>query len=68
MLDWKKRSEEVRGRADDSVEDVQSYLGGLWVSRALGTLLAIYLLAALVVGWYWSQEPELFPVQIQLSA
>ncbi len=63
MLDWKKRSEEVRGRVDDSVGDVQSYLGGLWVSRALGTLLAVYLLAALVVGWYWSQEPELFPVQ-----
>ena len=48
MLDWKKRTEDLRGSVDDSVDDVRSYFGGLWLSRTLGSLLAIYLLAALV--------------------
>jgi len=30
--------------------------------RVLGGLLGIYLLAALGVGWYWSDEPPLFSV------
>ncbi|MBD9485530.1 DUF2333 family protein [Pseudomonas sp. PDM14] len=63
MLDWKKRTEGLRDNVDNSVDGARSYFGGLWLSRALGTLLALYLLIALVVGWYWSQEPELFPVQ-----
>ncbi|WP_271409390.1 DUF2333 family protein [Pseudomonas sp. Q1-7] len=63
MLDWKKRMGEARERVDDSVDDVRSYLGGIWLSRALGSLLVIYLLACLVVGWYWSREPDLFSVQ-----
>ncbi|MGH8354129.1 MAG: DUF2333 family protein [Pseudomonas sp.] len=68
MLDWKNRAGSLRDRVDDSVDDVRSYVGGLWLSRALGTLLGLYLLAALVVGWYWSQEPEFFPVQQQAQA
>ena len=68
MLDWKNRKNDLRGRVDDSVDDVRSYLGGLWLSRALGGLLGLYLLAALVVGWYWSQEPALFPVQQNAKA
>ncbi|MBB1520213.1 DUF2333 family protein [Aquipseudomonas guryensis] len=68
MLDWKKRTEDLRGSVDDSVDDVRSYFGGLWLSRTLGSLLAIYLLAALGIGWYWSQEPALFPVQQQAQA
>ena len=26
-------------------------------------LLGIYLLVTLLLGWYWSREPDLFPVQ-----
>ncbi|NQD97049.1 DUF2333 domain-containing protein, partial [Pseudomonas sp. CrR25] len=59
MLDWKKRAAGVRDSVDDSLDDARSYLGGGWVSRVLGSLVGLYLLLALVVGWYWSQEPEL---------
>ncbi|WP_044873905.1 DUF2333 family protein [Pseudomonas sp. LFM046] len=68
MLDWKKRMGEARDRVDDSVDDVRSYLGGIWLSRALGSLLVVYLLACVIVGWYWSQEPDLFPVQQNAQA
>ncbi len=37
--------------------------GGLLFSRALATLIVLYLLVAIALGWYWSQEPALFPVQ-----
>ncbi|SDS97930.1 DUF2333 family protein [Pseudomonas oryzae] len=63
MLDWKKKVDEVRDSVDDSVQDARSYFGGMWASRAVGGLLGAYLLGALVVGWYWSLEPELIPVQ-----
>lgn len=68
MLDWKKRMGEARERVDDSVDDVRSYFGGIWLSRALGSLVVIYLLASVVVGWYWSREPDLFPVQQNTQA
>jgi hypothetical protein len=68
MLDWKKRIGAMRDSVDDSVEDARSYFGGIWASRALGTVLGVYLLGALVVGWYWSLEPELFPVQQNAQA
>ncbi|MND60774.1 hypothetical protein D3C80_520110 [compost metagenome] len=68
MLDWKKRMGDARDRVDDSVDDVRSYLGGIWLSRALASLLVVYLLACVVVGWYWSREPDLFPVQQNAQA
>ncbi|GLZ85401.1 DUF2333 family protein [Pseudomonas sp. BN414] len=68
MLDWKKRMGDARERVDDSVDDVRSYLGGIWLSRALGSLLAIYLIGSVIVGWYWSREPDLFPVQQNAQA
>ena len=63
MLNWKKRSRDARDQVNDSVDDVKSYLGGIWFSRTLITVLALYLLATLIIGWYWSQEPEFFGVQ-----
>ena len=44
-------------------EDLEDYLGGGRLVRALGAVLALYLVVALVVGWYWSQEPDLFDVE-----
>ena len=43
-------------------EDFQDYLGGGIVARIAGIVVGIYLLAALVLGWYWSSEPELVDV------
>src|SRR3990167_9218281 len=68
MLDWKKRTAGARDSVDDSVDNVRSYLGGGWLSRTVGGLLGLYLLLALVVGLYWSQEPEQFPVQQRAEA
>ena len=44
-------------------EDFQDYLGGGLVARIAGIVLLVYLVAALVVGWYWSSEPELKDVR-----
>ncbi|MCM2330779.1 hypothetical protein SAMN05216229_113100 [Geopseudomonas sagittaria] len=68
MLDWKKKVGAMRDSVDDSVEGASSYFGGIWASRAVGGVVGVYLLGALVVGWYWSIEPELFPVQQQAQA
>ncbi len=64
MLDWKNRAGSAGARtADTSSTKRRGYLGNLFYSRALGALILIYLLVALAVGWYWSKEPALFPVQ-----
>ncbi len=63
MLNWKKRSRDTRDQVNDSVDDVKSYLGGIWFSRTLLTVVAVYLLVTIVMGWYWSQEPDFFSVQ-----
>lgn len=62
MLDWKNRATNAQGSADSSAGGGRS--GGL-AARALGGLLVVCLLIALVVGWYWSQEPAAFQVQQQ---
>ena len=69
MLDWKNREAkaEPRERVDGRGAAARSYLGGLW-SRALGTLIGLYLLVCIGLGWYWSQEPALFPVQQNAQA
>ncbi|OZG71410.1 hypothetical protein BTA51_20960 [Hahella sp. CCB-MM4] len=43
-------------------EDLEDYLGGGRLLKFIGLLLLVYLLVALLVGWYWSQEPGLFDV------
>ena len=63
MLNWKKRTRDARDQVNDSVDDVKSYLGGIWFSRTIVSLIAIYLLVTICIGWYWSQEPDLFSVQ-----
>ena len=70
MLDWKNRTGKAqpRERVDARGADARSYFSGLLFSRALGTLLCLYLLVAALVGWYWSQEPDLFPVQQNAQA
>lgn len=72
MLDWKNRAGRAQDRVDESAVGTRprGYWGGVFLSRALGVLVGLYLLVTLVIGWYWSQEPALFPVQqnAQLAA
>ena len=67
MLDWKNRAEEPGGHAEAATDTGRSRLGG-WIGKTFGALVGLYLLATLLVGWYWSQEPELFPVQQHAQA
>ncbi|MGV8918245.1 MAG: DUF2333 family protein [Pseudomonas sp.] len=70
MLDWKKRADGAQDRVDEPAVKSRDrgYWGGVFFSRALGTLLGVYLLVAILVGWYWSHEPALFPVQQNAQA
>lgn len=62
MLDWKNRAGSAPERAAEPKSATRSYVGGLLFSRALATVVGLYLLVTIALGWYWSQEPELFPV------
>ena len=64
MLDWKNRSTNSPG----STAEASGRSGSSLIARALGGLLGVYLLIALVVGWYWSQEPAAFQVQQHAQA
>lgn len=48
--------------ARERLEDLQDYLGGATVAKVVGWVLGLYLLVALLVGWYWSLEPDRFDV------
>ncbi|BBP74534.1 DUF2333 domain-containing protein [Pseudomonas gingeri NCPPB 3146 = LMG 5327] len=63
MLDWKKRAGSAPDRAAEPKSATRGYFGGLLFSRALATLIGLYLVVTILLGWYWSQEPALFPVQ-----
>ncbi|CAH0227677.1 hypothetical protein SRABI70_02392 [Pseudomonas sp. Bi70] len=67
MLDWKNRTTGSAHADDAASTGSRRRLGG-GLGRVITGLLGIYLLVALVVGWYWSQEPELFPVQQRVQA
>ncbi|MES2820773.1 MAG: DUF2333 family protein [Pseudomonadota bacterium] len=64
MLDWKNRTGLGRDRAA-RVNAAGNSRGAFGLGRVLVGLLGLYLLVALVVGWYWSQEPASFAVQQQ---
>lgn len=68
MLDWMKRAGGTRDRVDNAMEDVGSYFGNRWLGRSLALLLGLYLLVTVLLGWYWSQEPDAFPVQQHAEA
>ncbi|AZF08861.1 hypothetical protein C4J93_0635 [Pseudomonas sp. R2-37-08W] len=70
MLDWKNREGSAKGPAPEPKSANRSYVRNLLMSRALLSVICLYLLVAGGLGWYWSQEPALFPVQqnAQLAA
>lgn len=49
-------------------EDFQDYLGGGVLPKILGVAVAVYLLLAVVVGVWWSSEPELFDVRDRIAS
>ncbi len=63
MLNWKKRSQDSRDQVKDSTGDVKSRFGGARLGRSILIVIAVYLLATIFIGWYWSQEPEFFLVE-----
>ena len=70
MLDWKNRVGSAICFASVSKSANRSYFRNLLMSRALLSIIGLYLLVTGGLGWYWSQEPALFPVQqnAQLAA
>jgi len=56
------------GQLSERIQDYRDRLrdwwsdGGLWRGLVLGGLV-VYLLISLVVGFFWSSEPDLFPVK-----
>jgi len=63
MLDWKNRADSAKGPAPEPKSANHSYFRTLLMSRAVLSLLGLYLLVTGGLGWYWSEEPALFPVQ-----
>src|SRR5690606_8821544 len=60
MLDWKNRFGRLGSSANGATAR-DTNRNPLWL--ALVALLALYLLVTLVLGWYWSREPDRFSVQ-----
>ncbi|MBA1295718.1 DUF2333 family protein [Pseudomonas lurida] len=63
MLDWKNRAGSAKGPVPEPKSTNRGYFRTLLMSRAVLSLLGVYLLVTGALGWYWSEEPALFPVQ-----
>ncbi|MBB4814528.1 MULTISPECIES: DUF2333 family protein [Pseudomonas] len=63
MLDWKNRAGSATGPAPEPKSTNRGYFRTLLMSRAVLSVLGLYLLVTGALGWYWSEEPALFPVQ-----
>lgn len=68
MLDWKNRTAGVTDSAAGTANTSSSTSTGGLAIRTVAGLLGLYLVVALVVGWYWSQEPAQFSVQQRAEA
>ena len=70
MLDWKKREGTARESVKEPKIQSRGYFKSILLSRSIAVLVGIFVLVNLGLGWYWSQEPDLFPVQqnAQLAA
>jgi hypothetical protein len=49
-------------------EDIQDYLGGGTVAKAIGAIIGIYFLVAALIGGYWSFAPARFSVEERAQA
>ncbi len=56
MSDWKNRLLVWRAKSYGGT-------GELSKKEIIAVLLGIYLFIAVLIGWYWSQEPDRFPVE-----
>ncbi|OCW29863.1 DUF2333 domain-containing protein [Pseudomonas aylmerensis] len=63
MLDWKNRAGSAKGPAPEPKSANRSYFRTVLMSRAVLSVLGLYLLVTGALGCYWSEEPALFPVQ-----
>ncbi|KQB52495.1 hypothetical protein AQS70_14345 [Pseudomonas endophytica] len=71
MLDWKKREgDNARESVRDNQAKPRGYFKSSLLTRSIAILVGVYAVVCLGLGWYWSQEPDLFPVQqnAQLAA
>ncbi len=60
--------ERVKEFANDRWEDLQDYMGGGLLPKVLLGGLAVYLMVAVVLGVFWSSEPDTFEVAPAASA
>jgi hypothetical protein len=65
MLDWKKRAEGLPANAgaETAIAADTRRSGGFNAGKLVAAVILVWLLVALVLGFYWSNEPEAFQVQ-----